>query len=80
MAGNVYEWVNDWYSEDYYANSPKANPSGPTGTPTENMYKVLRGGSWSNNALYLRTSSRAFDPDFNNSSDAGFRCAKSISN
>jgi formylglycine-generating enzyme required for sulfatase activity len=42
MAGNAWEWVNDWFDSDYYRTSPATNPKGPeTG-----KYKVLRGGSW----------------------------------
>ena len=52
MAGNVYEWVNDWYGSTYYSTSPYANPPGPvTGTS-----KVLRGGSWNYYVSILRGS------------------------
>jgi eukaryotic-like serine/threonine-protein kinase len=71
MSGNVWEWVSDWYAEGYYQDSPIDNPLGPEGTTS----KVLRGGGWNNLPLYLRVSSRSFDPNFNASSDVGFRCA-----
>lgn len=73
MAGNVFEWVNDWYSDSYYKNASSNNPTGPT----EGTYRVLRGGGWSSNGVFLRTASRSYDPDFNNSKDTGFRCASS---
>ena len=41
-AGNVWEWVTDYYDEVYYSNSPYENPQGPSSGET----KVLRGGSW----------------------------------
>ncbi len=44
MNGNVWEWVNDWYDEAYYANSPEDNPKGPQ----NGELKLMRGGSWNN--------------------------------
>jgi len=57
MSGNVYEWVNDRFQATYYQSSPSTNPPGPATGP----YRVLRGGSWSVNSYYCRSSSRTAD-------------------
>jgi len=73
MAGNVGEWVSDWYSAHYYEQSPEKNPSGPE----SGSFKVLRGGSWSDLPKYLLTYGRFKLPPHSQNSYTGFRCAKS---
>ena len=74
MAGSVWEWVSDWYSEDYYKNSPLKNPKGPdSGTQ-----KILRGGSWRSNRRQFRCSYRYPNEPQWRQVDVGFRLAKDI--
>jgi formylglycine-generating enzyme required for sulfatase activity len=72
MAGHGWEWVSDWYENDYYKNSPSQNPQGPE----RGESKVVRGGLW-----YVHPESRDSASRFNftltyRSFLLGFRCAK----
>jgi formylglycine-generating enzyme required for sulfatase activity len=73
MAGNVMEWVGDWYDEDYYGSSPYENPMGPS----SGRYRDLRGGSWAGKERYVRSAYRyRYYPDFTRY-NIGFRCVTS---
>lgn len=71
MAGNVYEWVGDWYAEKRVAG---ADPHGPV----RGERRVLRGGSWYHNAHHLRSAKRYSLPPEQRASYAGFRCARRL--
>lgn len=74
MAGNVAEWVQDWFGPDYYAYMPERNPPGPTA----GRYKGVRGGSWKSNRMMLRTATRGGAAPDQRSATIGFRCARSL--
>ena len=71
MAGNVREWVNDWYGYDYYSSSPERNPQGPASSD----FRVLRGGPWYEGDYGVRSATRYFLKPSGFSYDVGFRCA-----
>ena len=69
MAGNVAEWVADWYAKDFYRSSPRENPTGPTSTE----FRVLRGGSFESIARNLRCAFRDKNYAYYRSNSVGFR-------
>jgi formylglycine-generating enzyme required for sulfatase activity len=74
MIGNVWEWVKDWYGEDYYAAMPSLDPQGPL----RGTFRVLRGGDWSQSPLELRGSFRGWDDMTYWGPSLGFRCAADV--
>jgi formylglycine-generating enzyme required for sulfatase activity len=69
MAGNVWQWMADWYEATYYTHSPTRNPQGPSSS----QYRVLRGGSWGSSRGYARCAIRSGDEPVIRSDYFGFR-------
>jgi formylglycine-generating enzyme required for sulfatase activity len=62
MAGNVFEWVGDWYDKDYYRVSPRRNPRGPDTSSTTLQRRADRGGGWCMGIERVRVSARHAGP------------------
>jgi formylglycine-generating enzyme required for sulfatase activity len=70
MAGNVFEWVSDWYGESYYKDSAIVNPTGPE----SGEYRVIRGSSFESYPDQINLGIRHFNAGSNHRRDVGFRC------
>lgn len=72
VTGNVGEWVADSYDASYYGNSPYRDPKGPE----EDVFKIIRGGSWRESRLNARLTKRFSAKMWRTDATIGFRCAK----
>jgi formylglycine-generating enzyme required for sulfatase activity len=72
MVGNVWEWTNDWYDENYFSQITLRNPQGPQ----SGRYKTIRGGSWVDNPLHKRVTNRVWFEPSERGNYIGFRCVK----
>lgn len=76
MYGNVAEWCNDYYSENYYSKAPSDNPRGPAAGTA----RVIRGGSWADDESSISSSARGYDESLNDAcilrDTIGFRAVR----
>ena len=72
LAGNLYEWVTDWYDDAFYTTNPPRNPRGPD----EGTAKVQRGGSYINSPYRIRAAFRTKGDPTEHDPHVGFRCAQ----
>ena len=82
LVGNVWEWCNDYYQEDYYQHSPERDPRGPA----TGQNRVVRGGCWNSKPEHCRAAYRYYEmPAYTDICFAkdlhgqiGFRCVKRL--
>ena len=78
MAGNVLEWVADWYGEHYYGTLPLDKPVDDPRGPQSGTMRVLRGGSFYGDTGDLRAAYRYRDAPGYRSNVIGFRCVREV--
>jgi formylglycine-generating enzyme required for sulfatase activity len=75
VSGNVWEWTNDWFSDNYYEESPLNDPPGPPESPI--LSKSIRNGGWhSPPYILIRVSNRDCAARWGFEKSIGFRCAR----
>ncbi len=72
MSGSMWEWCDDWYGERYYSESLSLDPQGPA----SGTRRIIRGGAWMSQPLWLRTAYRFNVPPTTRKADHGFRCVQ----
>ncbi|MDR3574115.1 MAG: SUMF1/EgtB/PvdO family nonheme iron enzyme [Anaerolineaceae bacterium] len=72
MAGNVREWIKDWYSDYYLHDATASDPAGPP----KGINHTLKGGGWRDPPIYLRSASRLQHIANSPGEDRGFRCVR----